>query len=215
MPAVKQIAYFLCFCDMPASLCFLHKYGFLFKENKNLPARFMKNSRRFFKKSTNLSADLKEDSFLPWKNFCKKSSFEEVFPVILCGILNCAPEKASWLLKVPPETLSYRLEQGFSALNKELEGFNFSGFKVALEKTSSSGVKAEKALMYCRWLGNRALPSELEKAKPKKLKIRYGLLYKGLFLILFLLLIFYTGRLLFSPSGKIILYSLTSSQLAD
>ena len=298
MPAIKQIAYFLCACDVSASVRFLHKYGLLFKENKNLPARFMKHSQKAFEKSKTLSFGLSkggfnnkdqssplnvqssahsydaqpalhshkdkslfqssakdsyglnnqssQDSLFFWKSFCQKSSFEEVFPLILCGILGYRPEKASWLLKVAPETLSYRLKQGCLALNKELAGLNSADFKAGklFKKASSSahlqspfgfkeaqessfpqkresrkcesnedsqnpsGFKEEKALMYCKLLFHKALPAELEKAQPRKPKIKYGGLYTGLFLILLLILVFY--RFLFSPSGKTILYSLTS-----
>ena len=57
-----------------------------------------------------------------WQNFCKHAPYEEALALVLCGILNHSQEKITWLFKIPPEILSYRLKKGFSLLKAELEG---------------------------------------------------------------------------------------------
>ncbi|MDE0119418.1 MAG: hypothetical protein OXM55_05365 [Bdellovibrionales bacterium] len=119
MSTVKYIIYFLLSCDTKQTICFFNKYKIPVEENKSFPKSFIKNSKSFFIKNKSISCSLKKDSFLAWRAFCKAHSYEEILPIILYRILKYPKEKILWLLKIPPETLSWRFHQGLLALEKE------------------------------------------------------------------------------------------------
>ncbi len=135
MNTAEKTIYLLLACDLQKSSRFLNKYPCSFPENKSFPPSFIRQSRKVFQKNRKALGKLKgkaeahkgpaeellaEELLGPWKGFCQKSPYEEALIVVLCGILKCPLEKATWLLKTAPETLSYRFHQGLLALAKEL-----------------------------------------------------------------------------------------------
>ena len=126
---LNKIVYFLLACDEKKAFKFLQKNRFLVSEEKALPDGFIKKSKLAFErnKKSLVKEGLEDESLvdekdkLPWKNFCKKSSYEEVLPLVMCGILGYSLEKGAWLLKIHPETLSYRFKQGLLILGEELK----------------------------------------------------------------------------------------------
>ncbi|MYE07156.1 MAG: hypothetical protein F4X95_00130 [Oligoflexia bacterium] len=200
MSTVKYIVYFLLSCDVKQTLCFFNKYKIPLEENKSFPKSFIKYSRSFFIKNKDLPCSLKKGSFLAWRNFCKTQSYEEVLLVILYGILKYPKEKILWLLKVSPETLSWRLHQGLLALEKEC-------LNMEKEKNRGESFKeGNKAKAYCDWLSQQVLPSEVSHIvtdfKSKKTKyLLFVLLCFILFVIVMGLSVF-----LFSFPSRTILY---------
>ena len=216
MNSIKQLVYFLLACNVKQTVRFLHKYTSSFEENKSFSKNFIKYSKSFFKQNKRFAHLSEKDLFLVWRNFCKKHSYEEVLSLVLCQILQYPKEKVSWLLKIQPETLSWRLNQGLLALEEEWlkveKEENKDGRKVVfpeggnvrLDEHSKSG--KSKAMIYCTWLAGQILPKEVEQItyplKSKEIKYRLLIL---LCCIVFVIVIF-LGILILPSSSKVILY---------
>ena len=204
MAVLEKIIYFLVACSKKQTLRFLSKNSYSLGENRTLPESFIKKSRDFFKKNRKKIV-LKNDDFSAWRYFCKYSSYEEVLPVILIGILKYDKEKVLWLLNISPEVLSYRLNRGLLFLSEKLKEIPFKKnifeFSEKRESFQSQNLdkKYNRALMYCQWLAGHDF-SYKQKVRSKKTK--YFLL---LFLCLMVLCISIWLILLFPPS-TIILY---------
>ncbi len=208
---MKKILYFLFACDVQTTVRFLRKQGGSFEENKSFPIGFIRKSRNIFEKRRNISPLSPTDLCLFWKNFCKNSSYEEVLPVVLYGILKYPKEKIYWLLKVSPETLSYRLDRGFSILKEELDRSDRKSIQKEwigkLKTTTPPPVHGEEVWMYCQRLAEQALPEALERVRPEKKnkKVKY-MLWSFLCLLLFIFVVYVLSFILSSP-GRVILYS--------
>ena len=137
---VKKIVYFLLACDEKQTVCFLRRYRaqLIFKENKEIPRKFIKKSQSFFKKNFKPLSSVKKDRLSYWKYFCTGHNYEEVLSVILLGILQYPKEKVFWLLKIQPETLLYRFERGLLALGEELETLEDKEFFNNFSKNTKS-----------------------------------------------------------------------------
>ena len=198
----KKIIYFLMACDSQQTKKIL-KYSFLIQENKRFPISFIKNSKSFFIKNRKYIAPQEgKNLFSAWKFFCKTSTYEEVLLLILYGILKYPKEKLSWLLNIPLEIVSYRIEQGLVLLSQQL--FNKSSEINSLQ-TENIKMK-EKTLDYCQELADQPLPIDLEKLKinKKSKKIKY-LLWIVISLIVFSIFIWVLS-FVFSNPKTIILY---------
>lgn len=207
MVSVKKIIYFLFACDEKYAERFFGKHKYFLEENKNFPRSFIKWSRKFFIK--NVIYLTNESELLIWRNFCKNSVYEQVLPVVLFGILKYSKEKISFFLKIPEETLSYRLEEGLSILEEELLKVNGGipkNREAVLSNAHSEEKNGQKALAYCHWLAERALPETLDQintgTKCKKIKYLFWTFFGLVFLAVFVLILLF----IFSPSKEIILY---------
>lgn len=198
----KKITYFLMACDSQQTKKIL-KYSFLIQENKRFPVSFIKKSKSFFIKNRKYIVPQEgKKLFTAWRFFCKTSTYEEVLLLILYGILKYPKEKLSWLLNIPLETVSYRIEQDLVLLSQQL--FNKSPENNSLQ-TENIKIK-EKTLDYCQELANQPLPVELEKLEinKKSKKIKY-LLWIVISLIVFSVFIWVLS-FVFSNPKTIILY---------
>ena len=122
----RKLIYFLLSCDEQKSFAFLQKQNFDFVEGKSLPKNWLTQSKKAFtKKKQGVLAQrqksLKKNPVTIWQTFCHKSCYEEVLPLVLCKILKIPKGKAMWLLKLPSQTLAYRLKQGLLTLEEELK----------------------------------------------------------------------------------------------
>ena len=218
MISKKKVIYFLLACDEKKTAEFLYKYNYSFKENKSFPHGFIKYSKYSFKKNKNRSHLIENNPFLFWQCFCKNNHYEEVLPVVLCKILKYPEEKVSWLLKVQPKILSYRLNQGLLLLGEEF-------FKIPLENINSKEMistlnqkdklngnlkknepeeKKKKAIIYSNWLAEQTLPIFVEQITPNKKNKKI----KNILLV-FLCLVFSAVAIwlvFLSPSSTVILY---------
>ena len=202
----KKIIYFLMACNDEQTVKTL-KYSFLIQENKKFPAAFIKKSKCAFKKNKKYITVLENNFFSQWKYFCKAANYEEVLLVILYGILKYPKEKLSWSLGVPPETISYRVNQSLCLLGKGLlnEPSEEKGTQRQSGKKKENQIK-EKALIYCQELAQWCLPVEFEKIKcnRKSKEIKY-LLWVTVCLIGFFFII-WLFSLIFSYPKTMILY---------
>ena len=197
-------------CDEEAAAQFLYKYNYYLEENKSFPGDFIKKSKNAFNKNQKRSLIIEKNQFFFWKNFCKNNNYEQVLPVVLFGILKYPKKQISWFLKVLPEDLSYRLEEGFLILGEELIKTSFdntddkemmftSGLRIRTEKE-------KKALIYCNWLAEQALPDLIEPMVPKKRYKTTKYLLLGFLFLASLSFFIWILTLIFPPSAKIILY---------
>ena len=212
---LKKIIYFLLACDEKETLGFLYKNNKVLPENKSFPDDFIKRMETSFKKHKKKISLIEKNPLSAWYSFCKNSAYEEVLPVVLCRLLQYSPEKVSWLLRVQPDVLSYRLGQGLLTLGEEQIHFKQAdskeqtfgqGGQKGLSKNSTEEIKKEQALAYCCWLSQQPLPDSVEKIifLQKRNKIKYWLL-GCLCLVCLFLMIWIIFSVLLSPS-EIILY---------
>ena len=203
-----KTVYFLLACDEKTAISFFRKYKFSFQENKSFPSRFIKKSQRAFD-NNQISCPPKGDKeLLAWKHFCVKSSYEEVLPVILFGILKCPVEQIAWLLTVPPEVLSYRLNQGLLTLEAVLKEDLGKSLGKDFGKTLGKDFdhKEKKALAFCDSLSKKPLPVGLEFTSPSKNWLKKHLLWWCVGGVLCLFLIIWFFKFLLSQPSQIILY---------
>ncbi len=217
---LNKIVYFLLACDEKKAFKFLQKSRFLVSEEKALPDGFIKNSQLVFERNKKSlvkeglrdegledeslvkKSEIQERDKLPWKNFCKKSSYEEVLPLVVCGILGYSLEKGAWFLKIHPETLSYRFKQGLLILGEELKQEGLRDFDSFLLNRPLK----EKALVYCDLLSQADLPKNLKEISfnQKNQKTRRFLFYAiG---CLFFVIVGWVVSFLWSPPSQFILY---------
>ena len=207
---IKYIIYFLLSCDTKQTISFFYKYKTPWEENKSFPKRFIRYSKSFFIKNKHLPSPLEKDFFLAWRVFCHTHSYEEVLPIILYGILKYPEEKILWLLKLPPETLSWRLHQGLLALEKEcinMEKEKNKPLPSGNDELPSSVLLPEgnKAITYCDWLSQQALPSEVNNiATDSKSKKKKYLLFVLLCFILIVIIVGFKIFVLSFPSRTIL-----------
>ena len=212
---MKRLVYFLLACNAKQTIRFLHKYRPSFEENKGFSKNFIRYSKVFFKHNKRYTCLSERDLFLVWRKFCKKHSYEEVFPFLLCYILQYPKEKVSWILKIQPETLSWRLNQALSALEKEWFEVEKEGNMDDRERFFSTRGEAintllktgkSKILIYCEWLAKQPLPMEVEQLTfySNEKKIKKGLLIFLCFIVLIIAI--WLLSFILSQPAKVILY---------
>lgn len=208
MASVKKIIYFLLACNENGAAQFLCKYNYYIEDNRRFPVSFIKRSKFFFKRNKKQSYVIKENQFLLWKHFCRNSNYEQVLPIVLFGILKYPKEQISWFLKIPPENLSYRLEEGLLILGEELMRTSYENInnKEIIFAIGSKEKKKQKALAYCNWLAEQVLPDVVEQVVPKKKYKKATYLLFGFLFMAFLAFFIWILVLMFFPSAKVILY---------
>jgi len=198
---VKKIIYYLLSLDeLPTKKC-LSKNLWI-NEQQALPSCFIKITKKFFKKNKKKSSVLeKTDPISSWKNFCLKSSYQEVLTVILMGILKYPIKKASWVLNTPIETLSYQLDHGLLSLGEDIE----KSKKQTPHLKKTTDIK-QQALVYCDWLLEQKLPEGIQQLKinHSRKKIHYLLWFFITIFVLALVLKMLSSILV--SSNEIILY---------
>lgn len=209
----KKIIYFLMACNDKQTVKFL-KYSFLIQKNRKFPVAFVKKSKSIFENNRKYLVRIENNFFSPWRYFCKTATYEEVLLVILYGVLKFPTEKLSWSLNIPPETISYRVNQGLYLLGEKL--FNKSSeeryFQNQNNKIEGNSAK-EKALTYCQELEKICLPIEIEKIKFNKNNIKTKYLFRIVIFFIVIPFIIWLFSLLFSAPKTMILYQSFSNRI--
>ena len=189
---LNKIVFFILGGNLILTKKFIKQWGNTVKEDFVFPALFLKKLKSFFKKefSAPHSPD-KKNSLSQWRAFCRRHNFEEVFLLVLCGILQLPKDQALWRLKMKPQLFSFRFRQSLLSLGKELA-------------SPTADIK-QSALNYCQLLSKEPLPEEL-----LHFKAGGGIFKKFLFsAVIFLICLFIIGAvvfLLYQPGGPVVLY---------
>lgn len=208
MVSIKKVIYFLLACDEKQAVKFLHKYNYFLEENKHFPKSFIRRSKQYFERNKEIIHLTGNSRLLVWRRFCKNGVYEQILPLLLFGILKYSKEKISLYLRISPEIVSYRLNEGLSILAEELLKVNSKIVDkkgILFSPVLNKEQEEQTALVYCRWLAEQKLSDDVEQIKFVE-KYKKGKYLLGMFVCLAFLALFFLLFLVLSSSSPIILY---------